>query len=106
MVREIDRPVPIPCLLVVKKGSFNFSVGIPGPESEIETTAADPPFISVRPITARPFGIAIGIHCGIDDGAARGESFNPLLHFHHRRAHEINDIQSCGSLGYLKCPNS
>ena len=33
-----------------------------------------------------------------------GSSFDPLPHLHHRRAHEINDIQSRGSLGYLKAP--
>jgi hypothetical protein len=32
----------------------SFSDGIPGPESEMEMTADDAPFISVRPITLRP----------------------------------------------------
>ena len=58
-----------------------------------------------KPFGSRKVGpLSIGIYCGIDDGAACGESFNPLPHFHHRRSHEIDDIQSRGSLGYLKAP--
>ena len=62
MVRAIDRPIPIPCFLVVKNGSktsFSLSAGIPGPESEIEITADDPPFmtlISTKPGNAILFG--------------------------------------------------
>jgi hypothetical protein len=47
--------------LIVKKGSkisLSFSDGIPGPESRIEATTDDAPFASVRPISARPLGIA------------------------------------------------
>jgi hypothetical protein len=51
------KPDPMPWSLVVKKGSntwVSLSDGMPGPESEIEITADDPPFSSVRPITVRP----------------------------------------------------
>jgi hypothetical protein len=56
MVRAMESPIPMPWSLVVKKGSnawASLSGGMPGPESEIEITADDPPFGSVRPITVR-----------------------------------------------------
>src|ERR1700722_6690173 len=61
MVRAMESPMPMPFFLVVKNGSktsLSLSCGIPGPESEIEITANDSPFISVRPMTVRPSGVA------------------------------------------------
>ena len=42
MVRAIDNPMPMPSALVVKNGSntsFSLSAGIPGPRSDMESSA-------------------------------------------------------------------
>jgi hypothetical protein len=56
MGRAMNSPIPIPCCLVVKKGSrlsASFSGGFPGAESKIETIVENPPFNPIRPIIAK-----------------------------------------------------